>query len=132
MNMDASSSFLSFLDGQASWNNCLILATTNYPERLPGNIIDRPSRFDRVIRVDYPKPDVRKKYLDKMLGESNVDEIMIKKTEGFSIAYMKEICIQMMIHGKTFEEIMKETQVRKDNIKKYFAEPEINGDSLYG
>jgi len=131
MGSDVTPIFLSFLDGQSSWDNCLIIATTNYPERLPGNLVDRPSRFDRIIRVDAPTPPMRQKYLEKMLEKGNVTEEMIKKTEGYSIAYLKEICVQMMVHGKGFDDILKESQARKDDIKNFFCETKPGNNSPY-
>ena len=43
--------FLRFLDGEDSLHNSFVIATTNYPESIPGNLVDRPGRFDRLIKV---------------------------------------------------------------------------------
>jgi ATPase family associated with various cellular activities (AAA) len=48
---------LTFLDGENSWNNSLNIATSNYPEQLPSNIVDRPGRFDTFIELSYPTSD---------------------------------------------------------------------------
>lgn len=45
---------LTFLDGEGSWNNTVVLATTNYPEDLPANLVDRPGRFDTFIEYGPP------------------------------------------------------------------------------
>ena len=45
---------LGLLDGEHQVSNVVVLATTNYPERLGERIINRPSRFDEVISVDMP------------------------------------------------------------------------------
>lgn len=36
--------FLTFLDGEDSWDDMMVIATTNYPEELPANLVDRPGR----------------------------------------------------------------------------------------
>lgn len=45
---------LTFLDGENSWNNSLSIATTNYPEDLESNIVDRPGRLDTFIEFKFP------------------------------------------------------------------------------
>ncbi|HEU0125430.1 MAG TPA: AAA family ATPase [Flavobacterium sp.] len=45
---------LTFLDGENSWNNSVIIATTNHPEELPSNLIDRPGRFETFIEYKNP------------------------------------------------------------------------------
>lgn len=46
---------LTFLDGEKSWNNSVTIATTNYPEDFPANLVDRPGRFETFI--EYSNPD---------------------------------------------------------------------------
>ncbi len=46
---------LTFLDGENSWNNCVAIATTNHPEELPSNLVDRPGRFS--VFIEYNNPD---------------------------------------------------------------------------
>lgn len=50
----SSEELLNFLDGENSLNNMYTIATTNYPEKLPPNLVDRPSRFETF--VEYKKP----------------------------------------------------------------------------
>src|SRR5574343_182147 len=52
-------SLLSFLDGETSWNNCYVIATTNYPDLLPANIVDRPGRFNKIIEFVNPTKEER-------------------------------------------------------------------------
>lgn len=44
--------FLIFADGEESLDKSIILATTNYPEDLPANMIDRRSRFDKYFEIE--------------------------------------------------------------------------------
>lgn len=45
---------LTFLDGENSWTNSITVATTNYPEDMPANLVDRPGRFE--LFVEYTNP----------------------------------------------------------------------------
>lgn len=48
---------LTFLDGENSWTNSITIATTNYPEELPANLVDRPGRFEMFIEYTNPTKD---------------------------------------------------------------------------
>jgi len=67
---------LSFLDGEASITNSINIALTNYPEALPENIVNRPSRFDKLIHFDNPEPAERKKIF-KRLGVTDGRELLV-------------------------------------------------------
>lgn len=97
--------FLNELDGFAENNGIVVLATTNYPEKLDPAIIDRPSRFDRKYHFDLPAGEERSKYLqmwnakwqDEMrLSESGQQKI-VQVTEGFSFAYLKELVLSSLL-----------------------------------
>lgn len=45
---------LTFLDGETSWENSVVIATTNYPEQFPENLVDRPGRFETFIEYGNP------------------------------------------------------------------------------
>lgn len=45
---------LTFLDGEKSWINSVTIATTNYPEDFPANLVDRPGRFETFIEYGNP------------------------------------------------------------------------------
>ncbi|MHA1519577.1 MAG: AAA family ATPase [Promethearchaeota archaeon] len=87
---------LNFLDGPFSWNDSIIISTTNYPEMLPDNIVDRPSRFDMVINVDNPTEEMRRQYLKKVMGE--YPEEIVHLTSNQSLAYLKEVCIKSILN----------------------------------
>jgi SpoVK/Ycf46/Vps4 family AAA+-type ATPase len=110
---------LSFLDGDKSWDNILTIATTNYPHKLPANFVDRPSRFDRLYSVDNPSEKVREIYLTKLMGKA-VHPSIIKKTESYSLAYLKELIVESKIYGHTISETLKDFEQRKALIKHGF------------
>lgn len=89
------SNILSLLDGESSINNVVYLATTNYPERLDTRITNRPSRFDRVVKIGMPNAMARLAYLlsrDLDMGAAELDQ-WVQMTEGFSVAHLKELVV---------------------------------------
>jgi SpoVK/Ycf46/Vps4 family AAA+-type ATPase len=95
------STFLNLMDGIASKNGLLIIATANDISQFRPNIIDRPSRFDRKLRI--PLPDAKmafsylKKWFGTMLPSKTLTEISkIAEKYHFSYAYLKEIYISTM------------------------------------
>ena len=97
--------FLNELDGFADNTGVVVLATTNHPERLDPAILDRPSRFDRKYYFTLPSVVGRRAYLErcrKTMHEklSFSDKTLLKvvdTTEGFSFAYLKELCLSAMM-----------------------------------
>jgi len=120
--------FLNFLDGVDSWPNCITIATTNYPEELDANIVDRPSRFDQIYLVDNPDALARRIYLSKMLPNETIGADILDKTEGMSVAYLKELVVQHKLRGKPLTEILSEYRTRKQAIRKSFKK----GDDKLG
>lgn len=96
---DNRSFFLNELDGFAENTGVVVLATTNYPEKIDPAIIDRPSRFDRKYLFDLPQPEERRRYLacwsDRLEPEMRLEqdelERVVAQTGGFSFAYLKEL-----------------------------------------
>lgn len=87
--------YLSILDGENQVNNIIFVATTNYPERMDRRFIDRPSRFDSVIKVGMPTAEARAVYLkakEPSLTKKQVEEY-VRVSDGFSIAHLRELII---------------------------------------
>lgn len=106
--IDSESLLLNILDGVNQTENVLILATTNYPERLEERYLNRPTRFNRVI--EYPKPDekVREFYIRKKLNKSGIqisDEKILEYvnlTKQFTMDHLKEFL--QMIYVDEYDE----------------------------
>jgi ATP-dependent Zn protease len=98
---DDKSTLLSLLEGQDTSPNTLFLATTNFPEELEGNLINRPGRFDRVIFIDNPGEQSRREYLQSLGLELTSEQLeqWVKKTKSFSFAHIKELVISVIIFG---------------------------------
>jgi hypothetical protein len=117
---------LDFLDGETSLDRALIFGTTNYPEQLPGNIVDRPSRFDRLIKVGNPNKTTRKDLLTFYLSRepSNAE---IEITEDMSVAAIKESAILSRLHKTTVEQAVAHLKKVHKIFEKDFEESELSG-----
>lgn len=120
---------LDFLDGESSLDRTLIIATTNYPERLPGNIVERPSRFDKIYKIGHPKAEERKLLLEHYLMRPPVDE-EVKATQGLSTAAIKECCILAHLKGLTIDGAAALLKKHSALVKKEFAETRSVGFGL--
>jgi len=97
--------FLNCLNGVEKNDGVITIATTNYPEHLD-KALTRAGRFD--VKIDFGLPDekLRKHILEKYLATVKKNKIelreIIKKTDGFSGAFLKEIVTLATIEA--FEE----------------------------
>lgn len=87
---------LNLLDGMATSNGVLTIATSNNPQDLDPALIERPSRFDLVLRFDLPDADLRRKYLKKQLEnfvpfDDEQLESIVQATNKYSMAMLQEI-----------------------------------------
>src|SRR5688572_10295726 len=97
--------FLNELDGFQSNTGVIVLATTNHPQKLDTSILDRPSRFDRKYYFQLPAEAERLAYIAKwnedLQPELRVSEAVaqkvVRETEGFSFAYLKELSVAAMV-----------------------------------
>lgn len=108
---------LALLDGGNQVDNIVYIATTNYPEKLPPRIWDRPSRFDTIVYVELPPPAVRAEFLRDKEPEYTVREIeqAVKETEGFTIAHLKEFIILNRCFGKPIDIAAKRIRDTRNN-----------------
>lgn len=119
-----SSEILNILDGVDQIDSVVFLATTNYPASLEPRMNSRPSRFDRRIFVGNPSAESRLTYfkylLNKVLqpGEDTPDiKKWAKETEGFSMAYLKEIVISVCVFNYSYEATMDTLKKMKKKMK---------------
>jgi hypothetical protein len=105
---------LSVLDGETQIENVVWIATTNYPENLDGRITNRPSRFDKIVKIGMPNPAAREMYLKSKLDNVIQDGInLVDATEGLSIAHIKELIIGTMCQGNPVAEVLARLQKMK-------------------
>lgn len=101
---------LALLDGENQIENVVMIATTNYPEKLGARIINRPSRFDERIFVDMPNEAAREKYLRHATRHEDIAEAKlfewVELTSGFSVAHLRELVVAVFCLGQPAEEVL--------------------------
>ena len=119
--------FLSFMDGEFSIENCVVVATTNYPEKLAPNIVKRPGRFDMFINVQNPDDKERMIFLGAFLGEEKA-KLLTPKTKNFSIAFLRElILLSKRYKEKSYEEIINDLKEHITESNKATGQKTISG-----
>jgi len=88
--------FLNFIDGNQTVSNAIYIGTTNYPELLPANIIERPGRFDVVRRIDDMPMKVYKSLVD--LYCKDAWGILSEEREKLSVAQLMELGLKMKLN----------------------------------
>ena len=105
------SELLAMLDGELQIDNVVFVATTNYPGKLDKRFINRPSRFDEIIKIGMPSAQAREFYLShknpRLDSEPHELHEWVDATEGFSVAHLKELIISVECFNKTREEAVK-------------------------
>lgn len=109
---------LGFLDGENQTDNIVHLATTNEPEKLADRFIKRPGRFDLVIGLHAPLRETREAYLRHV--DPNLDSVVlqeiVEKTDGLSLAYLRELISTHVCLGIPIDETL--SRIRTDSKKK--------------
>ena len=91
------------MDGLDSMDGVVTILCTNYPERIPKSLIDRPSRFDDVIIFNVPDETLRYEILDahlknvKIKNRKSVLTATAKNSEGLTGAHLKEVVIYSIL-----------------------------------
>lgn len=81
------------MDGLAQRGGVLTVLTTNYPERLPDALIDRPGRFHDVCEFHLPDEKIRTEMLRRWTDGLDEKDLLhfAKQTDGFSGAHIYEL-----------------------------------------
>lgn len=91
------------MDGMDKIDGIVTILCTNYPDRLPMSLIDRPSRFDDVVLFSLPDEDLRFTILRKVGEPMDIDnrETVLKaiaeKTDGLTGSHLKEIMVYALL-----------------------------------
>lgn len=117
------SEVLSLLDGESQIENVVYIATTNYPENLDGRITNRPSRFDRIVKIGLPNSAAREMYLRSRLDNIVVEGIdLVSATDGLSIAHIKELIVGIYCLERPIKEVL-------ERLSKMKILPKSEGDT---
>jgi hypothetical protein len=123
---------LALLDGEHQTDNVVNIATTNYPEMLGARIINRPSRFDEVVKIGMPSAEMREQYLWHLL-DSEVEKHpvaqWVRNTEGMSIAHLKELVVAVTCLEQPYEQVIARLKTMKSTPKSNMYDP---GDIGFG
>lgn len=111
---------LNMLDGIKQINKVVYIGTTNYPELLQERISNRPSRFDRRYKIGLPNKKVRTSYISQKLKADDLKKIDVKdwvaKTNGFSLAAIKELIVSVIILGIPLDEAVERLREMKNKL----------------
>jgi predicted AAA+ superfamily ATPase len=110
---------LALLDGEFQLDNVVHLGTTNYPDLIPRRFIDRPSRFDTVMKVGMPSRDARLVYFKAKESELDIEtlERWATATDGYSVAHLREVCIATQCFKQPEERVFARLNKMKQIIK---------------
>ncbi len=121
---------LALLDGENQIDNCVMVATTNYPGLLGARIVNRPSRFDERIFVDMPTPAAREVYLRKVAP--GLDDIRllqwVQDTDKMSVAHLRELAAAVLCLEQDYDEVI--SRLRAMRIKPRDTEDGFNQDKV--
>ncbi len=133
--------FLNEMDGFASNEGLLIIASSNHPGKIDEALLKRPSRFDRVFHLGLPELSERRTFCEKILTRESLAQKLAPdfniaglcdqvahKSDGFTPAYLKEAFISAALsraqNGATIldehfaEAVLEQVTELKAHIKK--------------
>lgn len=124
--------FLTLLDSKLLSTNTLFLITTNHPEKVPANIIDRPSRIDEIFIIkstDFDENYIADWYefiFNEPFPEQEKNAEWFKKVyREFSPAYVKELFNQVQIYEISPREAWLKLKKRRELICNNFNDNDI-------
>ncbi|MEX0279718.1 MAG: AAA family ATPase [Arenibacterium sp.] len=92
-------SLLNHMDGLTDDAEIMFILTTNRPETLEEAVRDRPGRIDQAVEIPLPDANCRERLLDlyraDMTLEPGVADECVKRSEGASAAFIREIARRM-------------------------------------
>lgn len=109
---------LPVLDGENQVSNVFHIATTNFIDKLDFRLLNRPSRFDEVIRVSAPNEMARAAYLEAIIpkdADRKILEAMVAASNGLMFAHLKELAICSIIYGMPIEDTVKRLKEMAEN-----------------
>lgn len=98
-----------------------IIATTNYPEQLAPNLVDRPRRFSTICFVDYPTKEQKVAFLrHKNISEKDIEDIIKGLGKDTSMDYVREVLLLSRLENKPFVETIQNIKSNRRLISKTF------------
>lgn len=105
---------LGLLDGRTQIENVLYIATTNYIDKIPARIKDRPSRFALVTEIGLPTDEERKIFISKKLPDDEKWQTtkLVEVSEGLSYDQLKELILNVCIYCTDQEEAVRKLKFK--------------------
>lgn len=97
---------LDLLDGESSFNRFIAIATTNYPENLPGSLSNRRGRFDKLFNFKEPSKVEVKIILESLINRE-ATEAEVLACDKFSISDIKSVVECSLMEELTLVEAAK-------------------------
>ncbi len=119
---DYGAELLDFLDGKSQIEHHVVIATTNNTEEIDDTFL-RPSRLDLRIEVELPNQQIREEYFKHKSVPDDMLEQLVKRSEEFSIADLKELYICIFLLGYSLDKAIEKISNTKE--KKNYTD--ING-----
>jgi len=106
------SSWLTFLDGNDSFSNCIVLGCTNNLQDIPDRIKKRPSRIKYLFEIKSFPLDVYKQYVLNKVPDIN-NELLCKlaflaEENGFTLDQLKHLIISHFIDNQNIDNSIKQ------------------------
>lgn len=121
------SELLDFLDGKTHLDHHVVIATTNNTELIPDTFL-RPSRIDLKIEVPLPSEQTRREYFKFKNTPEDEIENLVKQSEDFSLADLKELYVCIYLLDYTVEEAVGKITAPKE--KKNYLNSSTSGSKL--
>ncbi|MCH8558057.1 MAG: AAA family ATPase [Balneolia bacterium] len=123
---DFKTELLNLLDHPYLRDDVMFLMTTNNPEQLPSNIVDRPSRVDLLVEVN--SKGLNKEFIAAwykfLMGQNMPEDAMneMSQLDDLSPAYLKELFVSSRVTGQSLQDSMIELRDRKSRVKSQFKQ----------
>lgn len=115
------------MDGKTHLDHHVVIATTNNTELIPDTYL-RPSRIDLKIEVPLPSEQTRREYFKfKNTPEDDIENL-VKQSEDFSLADLKELYVCIYLLDYTVEEAVGKITAPKE--KKNYLNSSTSGSKL--
>lgn len=124
---EVESELLDFLDGKTHLDHHVVIATTNNTELIPDTYL-RPSRIDLKIEVPLPSEQTRREYFRFKNTPEDEIENLVKQSEDFSLADLKELYVCIYLLDYTVEEAVGKITAPKE--KKNYLNSSTSGSKL--
>lgn len=118
---DVEIELLDFLDGKTHLDHHVVIATTNNTQVIPDTFL-RPSRIDLKVEIPLPNEKTRKEYFENKNVPNDDIDVLVSKSDKFSIADLKELYICVYVLDYSLDDaIIKISSIREK--KNYLDSP---------